>query len=350
MKLLVAVLFVVSRLALAAGIENAICEQTAPSTYHIQFQAPPEAGSVAIYASAQADRIDSKQPLLSSRRSPVDVTVPGGSGRVYFHLKPQTGPTRVVSIRHLPLEGAINFRDLGGYRTTDGHHVRWGLVYRSNQLSGLTAKDYEYVASLGIRLVCDFRNDAERQRAPTKWQGSKEPEFLIETIDSSRLATPGQTPLGNQGTDRMTQLYSVMPVEASAQFSEMMHRLIQGDLPGLYHCALGKDRTGVFSAFLLSALGVPWETVKADFVLSNKYLVPDDKIPEMTAALQTRLKLASPPDIKTLRLATGVRPEWLDATFNLIQTKYGSFDKYLHEVLGVSDSELTALRSRLLEN
>jgi protein-tyrosine phosphatase len=346
---LVALLLVISRLVLAAGIENAICEKTGPASYHIEFQAPREAGSIEVYASTRADRIDSKRPLRTVRRSPVDVTVPAAAGRVYFHLRPQSGPARVVSIRHIPLEGAINFRDLGGYRTADGHHVRWGLVYRSNQLSGLTAKDYEYIASLGIRLVCDFRTDRERESSPTKWQGSETPEFLLNSIDTDRLAPLGTTPDGSNGTDRMTVLYTNMPVDASPQFAQILHRLAKGDLPSMVHCAMGKDRTGLFSAFLLTALGVPADSVKADFALSNRYVVPDDRVAEMAKDYQVRWNLSRPPDTETLRQATGVHPEWLDAAFKVVTTKYGTFDKYLREMLGVSDSELATLRNRLLE-
>jgi protein-tyrosine phosphatase len=116
------------RLALAAGIENAICEQTGPTTYHIEFQAPADAGPIAIFASAHPDYIDSAYPVLTTRSSPAEVTAPNRAGRLYFHLKPQSGPTSVVATRRVPLEGAVNFRDLGGYRTTDGHHVKWGLM------------------------------------------------------------------------------------------------------------------------------------------------------------------------------------------------------------------------------
>src|SRR5256886_15356430 len=114
---------------------------------------------------------------LTIRKTPAEVSIPGQTGRIYFHLKPASGPTRVVSIRRLPLEGAKNFRDLGGYRTSDGHYVRWGFVYRSNHLVNLTAKDFEYLNSLGIRLICDVRSDSERARAPDHWVGTT-PEFL----------------------------------------------------------------------------------------------------------------------------------------------------------------------------
>ena len=96
-------------------------------------------------------------------------------------------------LRRLPLEGASNLRDLGGYATADGRHVRWGLVYRSDQLARLTDNDYEYLARLGIATVCDFRRDDERQRAVTRWRGSNPPQTLLR-LPAARAATARPDP------------------------------------------------------------------------------------------------------------------------------------------------------------
>src|SRR5580704_15217038 len=149
----------------AAGIENPTCELLRSSVYRLDFITLPGTGPIEVFASSRPDQIDSPK-LLTIRRTPAEVSVPDIPGRVYFHLKPAAGTTRVVSIRRLPLEGAKNFRDLGGYRASDGRYIRWGLVYRSNHLVNLTAKDSEYLNRLEIRLVCDVRSDDERARAP----------------------------------------------------------------------------------------------------------------------------------------------------------------------------------------
>src|ERR1700737_4764247 len=173
---------------LATEVENPTCELIRPGTYRLDYQASPGAGAVEVFASSRPDRIDSDKPALMIRKTPAEVSIPGRTSRIYFHLKPASGATRVVSIRRLPLEGAKNFRDLGGYRTSDGHYVRWGLVSRSNYLANLTANDYEYLNSLGIRLVCDVRADGERMRSPTQWTGSS-PEFLSVPIGPNRDGT-----------------------------------------------------------------------------------------------------------------------------------------------------------------
>src|SRR5262245_38981542 len=85
---------------------------------------------------------------------------------------------RVDGIRRLPLEGAPNVRDIGGYVTTDGRHVEWREVYRSGAVGRATDKDYEYLAGVGIAVVCDFRNEGERRAAPTVWRGPNPPELI----------------------------------------------------------------------------------------------------------------------------------------------------------------------------
>jgi protein tyrosine/serine phosphatase len=96
-------------------------------------------------------------------------------------------------------------------------------------------------------------------------------------------------------------------------------------------------------------LGVPRETVREDFLLTNKHLVPDERIPELAKALQVRLNLNTLPDAETVRAANGVDPANLDIAFRVIAEKFGSFERYLREVLKISDAELQALRERLLE-
>jgi protein-tyrosine phosphatase len=256
--------------AAGTGIENPTCELIRLGTYRLDFQVSPEAAPVEVFASSSPDRIDSEKPVLTIRKIPAEVSIPGRKGRIYFHLKPASGTTRVVSIRRLPLEGAKNFRDLGGYRTSDGRYVRWGLVYRSNHLVNLTARDSEYLNGLGIRLVCDVRSDGERTRAPDHWAGNA-PEFFAVPIGSNLITTPTADDLKrrvatiNSETKDSVRAYDYA-IEYAGQYAKILRRIAAGDLPAVEHCTAGKDRTGVFSAILLTALGVPRDTVVRDYM------------------------------------------------------------------------------------
>jgi protein-tyrosine phosphatase len=338
----------------AASIENPTCELIGPGVYRLDYQASPGAGAVQVFTSSRPDRIDSDKPLLTIQRTPAEVSVPGSSGRIYFHLKPASGPTRVVSIRRLPLEGAKNFRDLGGYRTGDGRYVRWGLVYRSNYLVDLTPKDFAYLNGLGIRLVCDVRSEAERARTPDHWVGNA-PVFFSVPIGPNRDGTLTSEELKQRvavlsnESKNSTRGYDKLAVDFAPQFGNILRRLAAGDLPAVEHCSSGKDRTGIFSAILLTALGVPRSTVIQDYLLTTRYLLATDSIEKTTADLQKIFGLSEPLDAATVQALMTTKPGTLDATFESLNKTYGSFDAYLQNGLKISNSDLETLRQRLLE-
>jgi len=345
--------------ALAAGsIAGAECEQTGASTFRITYEAAPGTGAVRIYASASPDRADTPTPVLTTTTSPATVSVPARVGRVYFHLQPESGPTRVVATRRLPLDGAVNFRDLGGYRTNDDRYVKWGLLYRTDHLVALTARDYEYLASLGIRLVCDLRTPGERQRSPTKWQGA-EPSFLEASIlsDAQVPASPVVLPkdefmrrfeiVSSGKSLTLASNYSRFVVEYVASYRQLFGRLVAGELPAVTHCTAGQDRTGVYSAILLTALGVPRETVVADYLLTSKYRLTDAVVEQRRREWKELYGVDAMPAV--VRGIQGLRAETLNATFDVIDKTYGSFDAFRRDALNVSDAELLRLRDRLLE-
>ncbi len=306
------------------GIENASCERVNPAEYTINFRSSPDAGAVEVFASSRPDRIDSTKPVAIIRNTPANVSAPGFAGRIYFHLKPALGPARVVSVRRLPLDGAKNFRDLGGYRSAEGQYVRWGLVYRSGYLADLTRQDYEYLSGLGIRLVCDVRADGERMRSPTNWVGG--PEFLNRLLAAYDFA-----------------------IKDAEQYGKILHRIVAGDLPAVEHCTSGKDRTGVFSAILLTALGVPREAVVQDYLLTEHYLLAPDSFESTRVQLQKIFGLAEPLDDASVKAIIALRPQTLEATFDNINKTYGSFDAYLRDAVKLPDADRTILRQRLLE-
>jgi protein-tyrosine phosphatase len=138
-------------------------------------------------------------------------------------------------------------------------------------------------------------------------------------------------------------------VDFAPQFGSILRRLAAGDVPAVEHCSSGKDRTGVFSAILLTALGVPREVVIQDYLLTTRYLLAPDSIEKTTADLQKILGLSEPPDAATVQALMTTKPGTLDATFESLDKTYGSFDSYLQNALKISDSDLAALRQRLLE-
>jgi protein tyrosine/serine phosphatase len=132
------------------------------------------------------------------------------------------------------------------------------MLYRSNHLANLTARDSDYLNRLGIRLVCDVRSEGERARAPDHWTGNA-PEFFSVPIGSNLITTPTADDLKrriasiNSETKDSVRAYDYA-VDYAGQYAKILRRIAAGDLPAVEHCTAGKDRTGVFSAILLTAL------------------------------------------------------------------------------------------------
>ena len=318
----------------ADAITQLTCEDAGQGQYRLAFALAPGVRAVRIYASASPDRFDRKNLVRESRTSPVIVSVPNAGGRTYFHLVPDRGAGRVTAVRRLPLEGAKNFRDLGGYRTAEGRYVRWGRVFRSNALEKLTAKDYALLSQLRIRVVCDFRSDRERETAQTAWQGGAVPKFLLLPT----LPRVESLPASGTALERFAAIYRSFALDGTEGFSRAFEAIGTEDAPVLVHCTAGKDRTGLFSAMLLLALGVPRGTVMQDYTASTTYLHDDPEFVSRQAAATASERVQFETD-----------PALLNAALGAIDERYGTFDRYRRERLGVSDARLAQIHTFLLE-
>ena len=254
------------------------------------------------------------------------------------------------STRRIELQGAPNLRDLGGYQTVDGRETRWGRLYRSGQLSALTSKDYETLARLGIVAVCDFRRDEERAAQPTKWKGGVTPQILPLPPSGGDGTTPPPNPVAStrsggspmEVANEMRASYASYPSRLAGSYRRVIDLILEGRGPILYHCTAGKDRTGVFSAILLSLLGVPRETVFADYLLSNEYVLTPTAMAAFAKANNTSLA--------SVHALLSVETSYLEAAFAGIRRQHDSLDGYRREALKLSDEELERLKDTLLQN
>ncbi|MEU0739165.1 tyrosine-protein phosphatase [Streptomyces sp. NPDC006134] len=270
------------------------------------------------------------------------VTVRGlpAADRQWFDLVPGRGGSLRLADRLIELDGTVNFRDAGGYRTRDGRWVKMGVVYRSDSLDKLTGADLAKLKRLGLSVDYDLRTTSERTDAPDRLPegtryvaanvlGDGSPVFSMpKTADeAARLMTDGEKAM-------------VSGAPAKAAYSSVFADLADGDPDGtLYHCTAGKDRTGWASAALLTALGVPRETVMVDYLASNDYRA------EANAAALAALPPAQAAVYKPM---LDVRPEYLDSGFEEVEREYGSFAAYEKQALGLDARELRELRAGLL--
>lgn len=249
---------------------------------------------------------------------------------------------------HVELIGIFNLRDLGGYQTADGHTVKTGCLFRSDELHALTDADLEVVAGLGVGVIYDLRNQYERDLRPNP--------TLDGVVVHERQAPPQDT----SGMSLEEKLIAgVAPAQASdEEFGDVYVRLLTylGDElrhivelaadatnnPLLFHCVAGKDRTGITAAILLGLLGVPDETILDDYELTTELWTP--KRMEQLADLIAEHDL----DADTLRLMVSARRPVLARALDHLHATWGTFDRYAIEALGVDPNLPDRLRRNLL--
>ena len=169
----------------------------------------------------------------------------------------------------------MNFRDIGGHETIDGRRVHRGRFYRSGQMSGFTDHDIAAIRRLSIRSLCDFRAPDERERSPTRWIEGQ-PVRLSVREDHEGLGSIAKfydTVRESHAVARsvMTDGYRKLPYLLAPSYRGLFEFVVAGEVPVLFHCTVGKDRTGIAAALLLSALGVPRELVVEDFRASDQH-------------------------------------------------------------------------------
>jgi protein-tyrosine phosphatase len=336
--------------AAAMAADGAEVTFTAPATYTISWTAN---GPVDVYVSADPQAGPDSATLISAddadgvhvfERS--DTT-----SRPYFVLEEEMGEPVTTALRLLPLEGGRNFRDLGGYATQDGRTVRWGMLYRSGVMHQLTDADYDYLGDLGIRVVCDFRATSEREDEPTDWRAGEIDYIAWDyELDQSGIAAAFEGEVSAQrSVEAFKEFYRQAPYDFAERYAVMFKKLAAGETPLAFNCSAGKDRTGVAAALILSALGVPRETVAADYSLSDDYVDYMQTMREEGVDPDSDYAfLAQLPD-EVVRPFLSSDPVFIQAALDQIEADHGSIEAYLNNVLGVTDAELEAMRANLLD-
>lgn len=274
-------------------------------------------------------------------------------------------PILSIKERVLNIEGVINFRDLGGYLTGDGREVKWGQLYRSAQLDRLSQKGIDDMAAMGIQVVVDLRFSDETNRYPTireavpdadllSWHDEAETQATGESDDIQRswkdsLATNDP----DQVREAMRVNYPKKLYSHRAIYRTMLLRLSQGQLPLVFHCAAGKDRTGVAAALILSLLGVSNEQIVADYLLTQN---------EIQHLLETWMsggaghnddsadfqkKLASYPR-NVVQPVFDADERYIQTLLSYVDSRYGGFMNYAAEKLELSQGDIDGLKANLL--
>jgi len=242
--------------------------------------------------------------------------------------------------RRISLEGLSNFRDLGGYATTDGQTVKWRRIFRSDTLAGLSDNDIRAVEDLGIAAACDLRYGDERVNEPSRLRDHPR----IEVMELGLNQRPGESFLDSlqsfqEAADAartyLIDNYRQYPFMYAKAYRRIFDRLLDEDRI-VIHCTAGKDRAGMASAMVLSALGVSKDVILSDYLLTNEYW---DRGGRERPGM----------DAETVAMIFAAREEYFESAFAGIAERYESLDEYLTAEVGLTAADRAQLRELYLE-
>lgn len=334
----------------SSPIKNIIVERNKKGIHTIKWDSPVKGTVVTIFAGDTPEKINRKVTVAKVKdRNSVKIDGLDPDARHYFEVVPEGGQGIITAERGQPFDGIVNFRDLGGYETTDGRRVKWGRIFRSGHLANASEKDRALFQKMGIRVICDFRSQGEKDA---------QPNWLPEDGSTTYL----QYPIVHGEFDPVAAMESLQKGDASwltedfiikrylakidlfpQVWGEVLNMLADSkNRPLMFHCTAGKDRAGTCAAIILLALDVPEETVIYDHGLSNIYIADALKM------INKRIKaLGIDPDV-VAPYFTAPRNAII-ALVNHVRKAYGSAADYLKDKGGVSQNTLNELKRQLLE-
>lgn len=232
------------------------------------------------------------------------------------------------------MEGACNVRDLGGYPAADGRTTQWGRIYRADGLQRLTDQDQEAILARGVRKVIDLRHGRELMQWPNVFTDSAKLAY-----SNVSLINPA-SPTSSFNARTLGDMYVHMLDHVQEQLLRVFELLSEdAEEPVLFHCAAGKDRTGVVAALLLSLAGVPRETIVDDYELTAECILPI--MDELRAGRPEHL----PPDEYERFL--GCDRENMEQMLMHLREVYGNAEQYLLAI-GLPKERVDTLYRKLL--
>lgn len=305
--------------------------------------------------------------LLETRESNFEVEALNLDGRPYFTVSDQDGDY-TVGERTLPVGGMNNFRDMGGYETGDGKHVRWGMLYRSDHFCNTTDDGLAYLQKLGLHTVIDYRSADETEKYPNRiiaeyirtyqldpsaHTAELSAQFTSSKADEDRNLVKKIAEQKEKGLlkDRygivMEQYHNFVSKEACKMaYARMLQIAADPSSPAIVqHCRGGKDRTGFGAMLLLGILGVRKEAMVSDYMLTYTNRIDRNK-----EKMEGYRKLTDDQDVLNyLYSLIETRPEFIEASITSIEEQYGDIRTYAVKELGIAEEMIETMRGLYLE-
>lgn len=255
----------------------------------------------------------------------------------------------------IALQGLPNTRDLGALATEDGRHIIPRKLLRSGDLYHVSMADKEILADeYNLKTVIDLRTNAERKQRPDTIMAGVEyyhiPVFDEDAIGVSREkgSVKDFFSIGGDPEKFMEKQYESFIrdpycIKQYAKFIDVLLRHKDGAV--LWHCTAGKDRVGVGTAILLCILGVPEETIREDYLRTNRYMEPELRYMERFLEARGEDTLEA---VQKLNILFKVKESYIDVVFKTIKEEYGSMDKFFKKELYLTPKAIEDLRDKYL--
>ncbi|KGO94767.1 tyrosine-protein phosphatase [Flavobacterium subsaxonicum] len=270
--------------------------------------------------------------------------------RPYFTITSGTD-TLTVANRHIYFKEVVNFRDIGGLKTTEGKTVKWGKIFRSDNLSNLKASEFSKFNDLNIKTVFDLRTNHEikgkEDNLPTATEYIHFPtlEDNEDLLSKMRARVINGEVSDEQSLNLMLDLYRSVISDNIPSLKKLIHQIVDSNDAVLYHCSAGKDRTGVVTALLLSILKVDRETITQEYLLSNYYRRA--KLEKIISKVKIAKLVKTRIELQAIQNFMSVDERYLNAAFTEIDAKYGGIDLFIQNQLGIDDVQRALIIKKL---
>ena len=270
--------------------------------------------------------------------------------RPFYAVVTPSNDTLIVAERKLVINDLSNFRDLGGIKNVDGKYVAWGKFYRSAALNNLLTSEFPYLGNIDLKKVFDLRSDSEIKKAKDNLPKDITYEHFPVFDNKNSGLIDGLEESLRQGTltkvkaeELLANMYKSFADNDSEKFNHLVHQImIEDKYPNVFHCTAGKDRTGYTAALILAILKVDRETILDEYEMTNFYT--EKRIKSVVENVD-KLGYGNKISPEAVLAIMSVNKDYLRASFDVIDNKYGGIDSYIKNQLGISDE----VREKLIE-
>lgn len=349
-KAIISILMIVPLLLSCYGNKpdiTVVSEENSVGNSVIKWELSPSVpGNVKVYASLNPENIPEENPVAIApiNNNRLTVIPPDSYHRYYYKLVFNEDFSVTTANRNVRIRGIQNFRDLGGYETSDQKHIKWGMLYRSGKIDSLSHASFHKLKSIGIKTIIDLRTIDELQNVNHLQEGFNVIHIPISNQEVSHVLSCIRQGIIHGDTIRsvMEHMNKALAINFKREYRALIQTLLnEENYPVVFHGAAGKSRTGVVTAIILSILNIDHETIIEDYKLSNRFY-------NIRNASRYAYNLSNDSQ-EAITMIFSARRNFLEAAHKQIESEYGTVDNYVTKGLGLTQKEKEKLRSILLE-